>query len=74
MVKNLPISAGEERDIGSSSGSGRSPGVGNGKPLQYSRLENSMDGEAWRAVVHRVTELDTTEQLSARAGTCYKYF
>ena len=56
MVKNLPISAGEERDIGSSSGSGRSPGVGNGKPLKYSCLENSMDRGAWQAAVRGVTK------------------
>jgi len=44
---------------------GRSPGEGNGNPLQYSCLENPMDGGAWWATVHgdRVTELDTTEQL-----------
>ena len=35
-------------------------GEGNGNPLQYSRLENSMDGEAWWAIVRRVAELDTT--------------
>ena len=39
-------------DLGSIAGSGRSPGEGNGKPLQYSWLGNSMDGEAWRAAVH----------------------
>ena len=37
-------------------GSGRSPGEGNGNPLQYSCLENSMDGGAWLATVHRVTK------------------
>ena len=36
--------------------SGRSPGEGNGNPLQYSCLENSMDRGAWRAAVHRVTK------------------
>ena len=41
---------------------GRSPGKGNGYPLQYSCLENSMDGGAWLATVHGVTkESDTTE-------------
>ena len=40
MVKNLPASA---ADVGSISGSGRSPGGGNGNPLQYSCLENCMD-------------------------------
>ena len=37
-------------------GSERSPGDGNGNPLQYSRLENPMDGGAWWATVHRVTK------------------
>ena len=44
MVKNLPASAGDTRDMGSFSGLGRSSGEGNGNnPLQYSRLENSRD-------------------------------
>ena len=43
--------------------SGRSPGEGNGNPLQYSCLENPMDGGAWWATVHGVPELDTTERL-----------
>ena len=43
VVKNLPANAGDARDVGSVSGSGRSPGEGNGSPLQYSCLENSMD-------------------------------
>jgi len=40
---------------------GRSPGEGNGNPLQYSCMENPMDGGAWWATVHRVAESDTTE-------------
>ena len=40
-------------------GLGRSPGEGNGKPLQYSRLENPMHRGAWRAVVHGVTKSQT---------------
>ena len=43
---------------------GRSPGEGNGNPLWYSCLENSMDRRAWWATVHRVTESDTSEQLT----------
>ena len=40
--------------------SGRSPGEGNGNPLQYFGLENPMDRGAWRATVHVVSESDTT--------------
>ena len=43
LVKNLPANAEDTRDVGSIPGSGRSPGVGNGNPPQYSCLENSMD-------------------------------
>ena len=46
-------------DSGSIPGWGRSPGEGNGNPLQYSYLENPMDRGAWRATVHRVTENQT---------------
>ena len=42
-VKNPPANAGDIRDTGSIPASGRSPGEGNGNPLQYSYLENSMD-------------------------------
>ena len=49
-------------DPGLIPGLGRSPGEGNGNPLQYSCLENPMDKEAWRATVHRVTKSQT--QLS----------
>ena len=48
MVTRFPFaSACNAGDLGSIPGSGRSPGEGNGKPLQYSCLENAMDGEAW---------------------------
>ena len=46
-------------DPGSIPGSGRSPGQGNGCPLQYSRLENSMGRGAWRVTVHGVAESQT---------------
>ena len=53
MVKHLPAILG---DPGSIPGSGRSSGEGNGNPLQYSCLENSMDGGAWWATVHGVAK------------------
>ena len=49
-------SACNARDLSLIPGSGRSPGEGNGYPLQYSCLENSMDRRAWRATVHGVAE------------------
>jgi len=56
VVTNLPANAGDVRDVGSIPGSGRSSGEGNGNPLQYSCLENSMDRGAWRATVHGVAK------------------
>ena len=50
VVKNFPANAGDASDVGTISGSGRSPGEGNGNPLQYSCLENSMDSRAWWAI------------------------
>ena len=52
LVKNLPANAGGMVSI---PGSGRSPGEGNGNPLQYSCLRNPMDRGAWWATVHGVT-------------------
>ena len=66
MIKNLPATAG---DLGSIPGSGRSPGEGNGNPLQYSCLENPMDRGAWWAIVHRVAKSRTQlKQLSMHIG------
>ena len=65
VVRNLPANAGDIRDTGSIPGSGRSPGEGNGNPLQYSCLENPMDRGAWRAMVHGVAESDMTEATLA---------
>ena len=53
LVKNLPASAGDEGLIPRL---GRSPGEGNGNPLQYSCLGNLMDRGAWRATVHGVAK------------------
>ena len=53
VVKNLPANAGDLRDVGLISGSGRSPGGGHGDPLWYSCLENPMDRGAWQATVLR---------------------
>ena len=58
VVKNLPANA---TDIGSIPGSGRSPGEGDGNPLQYSCLGNPTDGGVWRATVHGIAkESDVT--------------
>jgi len=53
LVMNLPASA---EDVDSIPGSGRFPGEGNGYPLQYSCLENSMDRRAWQATAHWVAK------------------
>ena len=55
LVKNLPAIAGDSRDVGSIPGSERSPGKGNGNPLQYSCLENTMDrGVLWASRLQRI--------------------
>ena len=64
VVKNPPANVG---DVGLIPGSGRSPGGGNGNPLQYSCLENPMDRGAWWAIVHGVTRSWT--QLNTHTHT-----
>ena len=59
MVKNSPANAGDVRDVGLILGWGRSPGGGNGNPLQYSCLQNPMDRGAWQATVFGVTKGQT---------------
>ena len=56
VIKNLPVSVG---DAGSIPGLGRVSREGNGTPLQYSCLENSMDRGAWRATVHGIAKSQT---------------
>ena len=70
MVKNLSAGAGDIRDAGLVPGSGRSPGGGNGNPLQYSCRENPMDRGVWQAIVHRVAQSQTwLKRLSIHAYT-----
>ena len=65
MVKNPPANAGNIKDLISILGVGRSPGGGNGNPLQYSCLENSMDrGASW------ATAYEVTKESDAAEHTC----
>ena len=56
VVKNSPPNAGDTRDASLISGSGRSPGGGNGNPLQYSCWKNPMGRGPWQGTVHRVAK------------------
>ena len=68
VVKNLAASEEDVRDAGVIPGSGRSPGGGQGNPLQYSCLENPMNRGAWWATVHGVTQSRTQlKRLSTRS-------
>ena len=67
VVKNPPAHAG---DLGSIPGSGRSPGDGNGNPLQDSRLENPTDRGIWQGTVQRVTEVSEVTEHACMS----KYF
>ena len=59
MVTNLPANARDTGDAGLIPGLRRSPGEGNGNPLQYSCLENPKDRGTWQATVHRVAKSRT---------------
>ena len=71
--KESACSAGDTEDRGSISGSGRSPGEGNGNPLRYSYLGNSMDRVAWWTTVHGVTKSRTLSAGKEWTGVtvCY---
>ena len=74
IVKNPPANAGDTKDTGLISGSGRSPGGGHVNPLQYSCLENLMDREAWWATAHRVTKSwKQLKQLSTHTGITSRF-
>ena len=64
MSKESTRNEGDTGDSGSIPGLGRPPEEGNGSPLQYSCLENSVDRGAWWAIVIGVAELDMTKQLT----------
>ena len=72
--KESTCNVGDMGDTVSIPGSGRSPGVGNGNPLQYSCLENSMDRGAWRATVHRAAKsrdmTEATEHTPKHMALC----
>ena len=71
MVKNPPANPGVARDVDSVPESGRSPGGGNGNPLQYSYQNNPTDRGAWWATVHRVAESQAgLRQLSTAQHSC----
>ena len=73
MVKNLPANAGDIRDLGLISGSGRSPGGGHDNTLQYSCLENPMDRGAWWPIVHGVIQSRTRlKQLGSSSSIPFK--
>ena len=65
VIKDLPANAGDAGDSGLIPGLERSPGVGNGNPLQYSCLGNSTDRRAWLAIGHGVTKSWTPLSMHA---------
>ena len=73
VVKNPSAHAGDTGDVGLISGSGRSPGEGNGNPLWYSCLGNPMDRGAWWATVHGVAKESDTTETHYTTTTPYQY-
>ena len=72
VVKNLPASAEDIRDVGLITGSGRFPGGGHGNPLQYSCLENPKNRGAWWATVRSIAKCQTRlKWLSVHTCTNY---
>ena len=74
VVKNLPASSGDVRDVGSIPESGRSPGDGNGDPLQYSCLENTMYRRTWRAKVYGAIVSQTPLRDQVHTVSRLKYY
>ena len=67
VVKNLPANEGDAGDTGLIPASGRSPGVKNGNPLQYSCLENFMNRGTWYATVHGIAKTQTHSHKQSNA-------
>ena len=74
MVENLPATAGDTGDMYLIPGLGRSPGDGNGYPLQHFCLQNSMDRGVWRATVHGVAKSQTRLSTAQHIINIYYYF
>ena len=74
VLKNLPANARDAGDVGTSSESGRSPGVGNGTPLQYSCLENSMDRGVWPATNYGMAKSQIRQQLHFHFHAFYERY
>ena len=74
VKKESTCNAGDTGDAGSIPGSGRSPGAGNGNPLQYSCLKNLMHRGVWQARIHGVAKSRTQLSTHALYQTCMKFF
>ena len=76
VLRHLPANAGDSRDVGLIPGSGRSPGVRNGNPFQYSCLKTFVDRGAWCAIVcgvaKRQTQMNTQTDTLCIKQTGYK--